>query len=500
MVLRTPADIAVIGGSAGCGKTWLLEAEAARSTQNPRYGATIFRRTSPQIRSQGGLWDTSKEIYQPLGARPRETSLEWLFPAGSRIAFRHLEHEKNIFDYQGAQIPFIGFDELTHFTAEMFWYMVSRNRSNCGVKPYIRGTCNPDPNSWVAHIIEWWINEEGFPDPAKKGKLRYFTRIGEDMIWGDTKDEVIANAPHLLTDPAVKAGILKVHDLIKSFTFIGGSIYDNPLFIRQDPAYLGNLLSMKTEEKLRLLDGNWKISLDGLMIPEWNMIEQVFSNYPEQSDYATKYITCDAARFGRDFCVIFVWRGWEVIHIVVYKKSDVHDVKNKIEDLRRKFNVLRDNVIVDQDGVGGGTVKLGDYTPFNGGHPALIEMDTRIKEFYFNLKTQCYYRFAERRVNTGQIRFTVTNENCEIYDDSSITPYRTTKIKVGNKIEDIRDLIKQDLRVIRRSDIDTEGKKKMISKDEQKQMLKRSPDFGDTAMMREYAELRPERKSMSRAN
>ena len=47
----------------------------------------------------------------------------------------------------------ICFDELTHFTAHQFFYMVSRNRSTCGVRPYIRATCNPDADSWVADFL-----------------------------------------------------------------------------------------------------------------------------------------------------------------------------------------------------------------------------------------------------------------------------------------------------------------------------------------------------------
>lgn len=38
--------------------------------------------------------------------------------------------------------------------------MLSRNRSICGVKPYVRATCNPDVDSWVADFISWWIDQE----------------------------------------------------------------------------------------------------------------------------------------------------------------------------------------------------------------------------------------------------------------------------------------------------------------------------------------------------
>jgi hypothetical protein len=51
------------------------------------------------------------------------------------------------------ELPPIGFDELTHFSESQFFYMLSRNRSMCGVRPYVRATTNPDADSWVATFI-----------------------------------------------------------------------------------------------------------------------------------------------------------------------------------------------------------------------------------------------------------------------------------------------------------------------------------------------------------
>jgi hypothetical protein len=76
-----------------------------------------------------------------------------------KIKFSHLRFDTTVYDWQGAQITLICFDELTHFTAHQFFYMVS-NRSTCGVRPYIRATCNPDADSWVADFLAWWIDQE----------------------------------------------------------------------------------------------------------------------------------------------------------------------------------------------------------------------------------------------------------------------------------------------------------------------------------------------------
>ena len=91
-----------------------------------------------------------------------------LWRRGGKIKFAHLQFDNTVYDWQGAQITLIGFDELTHFTAHQFFYMVSRNRSTCGVRPYIRATCNPDADSWVADFLAWWINPEtGLPIPSE---------------------------------------------------------------------------------------------------------------------------------------------------------------------------------------------------------------------------------------------------------------------------------------------------------------------------------------------
>lgn len=494
--LSTPADIAILGGSAGAGKTFTLLMEPTRHLKTKGFTGTIFRRTMPQIKNPGGLWDTSQKLYNYCKGTPRESKSDWVFPSGARMQFAHMEYEKNKLDWQGSQIAFIGFDELTHFTETMFFYMVSRNRSDCGVRPYIRATCNPDPDSWVAKFIDWWIDPEtGFPIRERAGKLRYFTRDGETIVWGDSPAEVAMLCPHIFNNPELLASGVQIKDLIKSVTFIPGSIYDNKLFIQEDPAYLGNLLSLPEEEKSQLLDGNWKIRTDGLGLCDFRAVNAIFDNYPESDPNPLRAITCDAARFGRDLCTIKVWKGWEVIHTVIYKKSDVHDIVNKIEELRRKFSVMKHNVIIDQDGVGGGSVKLGQYRGFSGGSPVMKDPGTRIKENYFNLKTQCYYRLAEK-INNGQLRYSISNENCQIYDASTLTGYFTTKIKLGSEVKDVRDLIKADLRAIKRAKVDMDGKIHMNPKEEQKNILGRSPDFGDNLMMRAFLDLKQPLKNM----
>lgn len=240
--LSTSADIALYGGAAGGGKTYAILLDFLRHFHNENAGAVYFRRTYPQIRNEGGLWDTAGELFTKVGARPRGD--EFLFPKGPKIKFSHLQHEKNIFDWQGSQIPVIYFDELTHFTEKQFFYLMTRNRSTCGIKPYMRATTNPDVDSWVRKIIDWWIDENGFPIQERSGVIRWFVRAEDKIQWADSKEELDQLYPGLVP---------------KSFTFIPSKLEDNKILMEKDPSYLGNLLAQDKVERERLLGGNWNV-------------------------------------------------------------------------------------------------------------------------------------------------------------------------------------------------------------------------------------------------
>ena len=69
---------------------------------------------------------TSRGSRSPLlGAR------EWRRPRGGKIESSPLQFENTVYAWQGAQSALICFDELTHFTAHQFFYMVSRSHSTC---------------------------------------------------------------------------------------------------------------------------------------------------------------------------------------------------------------------------------------------------------------------------------------------------------------------------------------------------------------------------------
>lgn len=471
--LSSPADIVIGGGAAGAGKTHSLLVEPTRHIKTVQgFGGVIFRRTYPQIKNEGGLWDTSYNIYPKIGLKPNESTLEWTADNGNKIKFSHLQYEKNIFDYQGAQIPFIGFDELTHFTEKQFFYLLSRNRSVCGIKPYVRATCNPDPDSWVKRFIQWWIDEEtGFPIKERCGKLRYFTRDNSNFVWGDSAQEVIDKCPHIFTgefegiDPTL---------LIKSVTFIPGSIYHNKELLKVNPSYLGDLLAQDEAIKSQLLEGNWNVKVDALSIYNYASINDLFTN--EHVKAGSKYITIDAARFGSDLAVLTVWNGRRIIDVESFDISSTKLIADTCKELEKKYGIPRSNTICDADGIGGGVIDqcAGMQSFVNNGKP--IEKIKGKPEQYEHLKAQCYYKSAD-----------VVNESGIFIEEQAAEKVLKTKPVPRT----FRENLCQELRVIKRGKPDQDGKKTIIKKQEMKNILGRSPDCADAFMMREFFDLKP---------
>ena len=263
MFLATSADICVYGGAAGGGKTFGLLLEPLRHMNNPNFNAVIFRRNYTQVTSPGGLWDSSRKIYSSVkGANSLKTpKLHWTFKKGATVNFAHLNNDDDCEDWQGSQITMIGFDELTHFTEYQFFYMMSRNRTDSGVAPYIRATCNPDADSWVATFIAWWIDQEtGYPIPERSGKIRWMIRLNEVINWCESREAAI--------QLAIENGIKRTaaETMPKSVTFIASTLQDNKILMENDPGYLANLQALALVERERLLYGNWKIkAAAGLM-------------------------------------------------------------------------------------------------------------------------------------------------------------------------------------------------------------------------------------------
>ncbi len=218
--------------------------------------------------------------------------------------------------------------------------------------------------------------------------------------------------------------------------------------------YKGQLESLDELNKQRLLYGNWEYDASEDNLINYNSIVNLFTQEGVRGDM---YITCDVARFGVDKTVLMLWSGYHIEKVQSFLKTSITDVYDKIREWQKDNAVSLRNIIVDEDGVGGGVVDLLRCRGFvNNSRPLK-------NENYQNLKTQCYYKLSDM-INKGQIG-------------------------INTKDTGIKEDIIEELEQVRSKDADKDNKLQILPKDKVKDVIGRSPDYSDAMAMRMYYEI-----------
>lgn len=248
----------------------------------------------------------------------------------------------------------------------------------------------------------------------------------------------------------------KENKLPENKAFLPALVTDNPFISKH---YVENLKGLDENSKQRLLYGNWEYDNDPRKLIEYDNIINLFSNsFVEESEQ--KYISCDVARYGSDKAVIVVWAGFVIIEIFEYAKCSIMQLVDKIKEIANKHKIPVSRIVADDDGVGGGVNDFLKCKRFvNNSKPISV-----INKNYANLKTQCYFKLAD-----------YINQN-KIYCKARLTTEQEENIK-------------QELEIIKIKDVDYENKIYIMSKDEVKELINRSPDYSDAIMMRMFFEL-----------
>jgi phage terminase large subunit len=259
-----------------------------------------------------------------------------------------------------------------------------------------------------------------------------------------------------------------------------GELPDNIKFVRALPSdnyspevkpYIERILKTADENtKQRLVYGNFDYDDDPSRLIEYDKIVDIFSN--KHVPPGRKCITSDIARLGGDRIVVIEWDGWRG-KVKAWKKQTLDVTGGILENLMYSMKIGKSDVLVDEDGMGGGVVDFLKYKGFvNNSRPlpspdGPIDTNTgnKIVENFDNLKSQCYFRLAKR-----------INEN---------------GVYIETPDEETKQLIIQELEQVKQKNMDKDGKRAVVPKDEVKEILGRSPDFSDTMMMREWFDLRP---------
>ena len=424
----------LFGGGAGGGKSilgcyflmkfalkypesrWVMGRASMKTLKETTY--VSFLKTA---KIQGLKIDRDFQITSP---QHKDFANSIVFPNGSAILMKDLQYYPSDPDYDelGSLEITGGFiDEANQVTAKAKNILASRMRHNIseyGILPKLLMTCNPAKN---------WTYQD-FYRPHKDGKLPEHRK------------------------------------------FVQSLVTDNPDI---DPTYYQNLLKLDEISKQRLLYGNWEFDDDPATLIIYEKILDIFTN-----DFVSpgeKYITADIARYGSDTTVIAVWDGLRC-ELYQYKGKGVTEVAQIIKGLQAEFSVPLNNIICDDDGVGGGVVDIlrckgfvNNSTPLpNPVKPNVNLAGNKVPDNYTNLKSQCYFLLAEK-INANEIYV-----NC-------------------NSIN-TREFLIQELEQVKQHKMDQDGKKQVVPKDKVKELIGRSPDFSDALMMRMWFSLKPVKK------
>jgi len=245
--------------------------------------------------------------------------------------------------------------------------------------------------------------------------------------------------------------------------FIPAVATDNP-HISED--YIEQLRNSDPITRERLLFGNFEYDDDPSILVRNDAFEDLFTN---TVDTTGKYITADIARFGKDTTRIGYWEGMKLMKVYTLTKTGIPETAEKIKMVANEHCVPYSCIIADEDGVGGGVVDIlkgikgfmGNSVPF---HIWDSRQMKQVPANFGNLRHQCFFRMAEE----------INNHRMAIADES------------------IREILREDLTSVRQKHVDTDGKLKIISKDEMKELIGRSPDLADMVNMRMFFLFKPQ--------
>lgn len=476
--VSTNLDFVLGGGGLGTGKSYAAGLSIADAVWDGRFRGLFLRNNLGDARAAGGLLDTLRDIYGDYveiveSGEPRAT-----FPSGARIDVTHVadqSRDKVLQRFKGRQYDFIYFDEMNGFTWDCVMAIYSRNRGTAAWTGKVRGTTNPDKNSWIRIFIDWYIGADGFIREDRNGVVRYFFINGEtvnDVVWGDSKESVYQQCKiqidRVLAKVNGKHGTSTYEDLIKSFTFYLGRISENKAMMGDNKGYVGSVALTGGRSAQQLLEGNWNVSpdtdLDAPIQP--HVAASVFDNDPCINN--DKWITVDLADVGDDNTIILIWNGFHVIDYFILSKSVPALNAQKILQYADLHNIADSHIIYDATRA----LYINDYIPEAVPYISGKSPRGRYSRMASRLKDECYLRLVEM-IKKGRISFADKIAN-------AVYIHNNMSIPITIQTEFIEECS------VVRFDEGVSGKKQLLSKKQMNKHLgkNRSMDLLDACSMR----------------
>ncbi len=391
---------------------------------------------------------------------------------------------KELIDLRKFTIPSIH-EVFEHWGLDIDQYAKYNGQDNCynlhnGSKVFLIA-CSDIPSDPLferfgsMQMTRGWIEEGGeVPEDAKSNL---------NLSIGRWKNDVYNIKGKLLITANPKKGWMKRDFVVP---FIQGLLAKTRKYIQAlatDNTYLSSGYVQKLHadtnnvRRQRLAEGNWDYDEDKDSLVSFDALTDTFSNTIVKD--GQKYLIVDVARLGKDSTVFSFWDGLELYKIEKFEKQDIEATKTKAKDYASAESIPYSNILIDEDGVGGGVVDgmfgvkgfMANSSPLPTGTEIRVKQAKLMHQFvpktnFRNLKAQCAWKIAE-----------LINEH-----------------KVAFKIPDYREVVIEELTaLLRDKEVDSEGKKQLREKSEvKKDLAGRSPDVGDTIIMRAWFELRRE--------
>jgi len=430
------------GGAAGGGKSWLgAESRLARAIHYPGYKSFIGRNELKRLMA------TSYVTFTKVVAFHKVDPALW-----------HLNGQYNYIEFwNGSRIDLL---DLSHKPSDPMY-------ERLGSLEYTDG----------------WIDEAGeVPFMAvdilqsRIGRHNNFRGINPET---GQEEERIAKPDTLYTYNPNKGWVRRIWKqwrdgtLAPDIVFIQAFYDDNPHTKDIYGKQLDRIKDPAMRARLKL--GSFDYDDDPATLIDSDAAIDLFTNtVPESED---RFMSIDVARHGVDKTVIYLWKGWRLYGVRIYQRQDTAVTATKAKEIAAREGIPYSQIIADEDGIGGGVIdQMRGIQGFIANSPALEHPDNDEQENFASVKAQCSYKLAEKinrhemaiRIDEGQFVSEVPGLTQEVW----------------------RDMFIEELEHIKSKTSTTDTRLRVLSKEEVKEALGRSPDFSDTAMMRmrlEYA-------------
>ncbi len=321
------------------------------------------------------------------------------------------------------QASLIMIDEATairQFKVFLFWFM--RNRDESGMPPQMILTFNPKHKHWTTTMLlnAGYIGKDWYLRKDMIGKVRYFYNLGdtpEEIVWGDSKEEVVERAGLVLKPEDEEAG-LTVYDYVKSFTVFTGTAAGNRELVNATRGQsVANLHATGKTQRSVVGEAYFgPIEEEELNISQ-ALIHQVFDNPVDYDSemYATMDISSGQAK--NDKMPMIIWRGLRIVALEFFT-GEPSLLKGWIESRLNKYKVPVKHFAFDSTGHGYWVRAFTDGIPVTWNMRVLQEIDSAgnvstTDEFY-NLRSQLLGKM-EVLIKSGMVSCALPKDTMVVY-------------------------------------------------------------------------------------